>query len=36
MIKWVRLVTIIVALVFLGTGVFVLDAGKELNLAYRA
>lgn len=36
MIKWVRVVTIIVALAFLGAGVFVLDAGKELNQAYRA
>jgi tetratricopeptide (TPR) repeat protein len=36
MIKWARIVTIIVALAFLGAGVFVLDAGKELNLAYRA
>lgn len=36
MIKWVRLVTIVLALAFLGAGVFVLDAEKELNLAYRA
>jgi len=36
MIQWVRLATMIVALAFLGAGVFVLDAGDELNSAYRA
>jgi len=36
MIKWTRVVTLIVALAFLGAGVFVLDAEKELKQAYRA
>ncbi len=36
MIKWVRILTFFAALGLLGAGVFVLDAKKELNLAYRA
>jgi tetratricopeptide (TPR) repeat protein len=36
MMKWVRMVTIIAALGFMGAGVFILDAQKELKLAYRA
>jgi len=35
-ITWARILTFFVALGLLGAGVFVLDAKKELNLAYRA
>lgn len=36
MIKWARILTFFAALGLLGFGVFVLDAPKELSLAYRA
>jgi tetratricopeptide (TPR) repeat protein len=36
MIKWFRLLTIIVALIFMAAGVFILDAQKEMKLADRA
>lgn len=34
--KWFRSVTIILALMFMGAGVFILDAQNEMKLAYRA